>query len=338
MDKVRIKTGYHRVLHRINLEDVKSNLLYIENTGNEINLTDHLSDTLHYKMKIANDKLNSLYPKRYRRGLVNALGTIIKYVAGNPDQDDLELMQHNFEKIELTENNIIKNQDKQIRINNSLQKTVNKVSVTVAKILKRIKTNNQTFRKEIEEINLILNLDIIIKTLEDIEEQFIFSKSNILSKNILSTSDKDYIAKFLQNQKVMLHFEDEIFEFVKCVATLQNNHAIFIIKIPILETQEYDLIQLETTNINGSRINLETHYVAKFKQTIYKQNTKCVLCENNHKLNDGCIYNILTNQAAACKMFKDTNQVTVKEITPGTILFDSKKAFMYPTPVGMTES
>lgn len=123
----------------------------------------------------------------------------------------------------------------------------------------------------------------------------------------------------------MLHFEDEIFEFVKCVATLQNSHVIFIIKIPILENQEYDLIQLETTNINGSRINLETHYVAKFKQTIYKQHTKCILCDNSHKLNDDCVYNILTNQAAACTMSKDTNQVTVKEIIPGTILLDSKR-------------
>nr|XP_029717409.1 uncharacterized protein K02A2.6-like [Aedes albopictus] len=76
-----------------------------------------------------------------------------------------------------------------------------------------------------------------------------------------------------------------------------------------VENEEYDLIQLETTNINGSRINLDTQYVAKYKKSIYKQSVKCVLCDNTHKLNGGCVYNILNNQAATCNMSKDNNQV-----------------------------
>lgn len=106
----------------MDLEDVQSNLLYIENVSNLLNLTDHLADTFLYKLNIAKNKLNSLYPKRHKRGLINALGTVIKFVAGNPDNEDLELVQHNLENIESTENRIISNQDRQIKINNSLQK------------------------------------------------------------------------------------------------------------------------------------------------------------------------------------------------------------------------
>lgn len=311
------------MIHQINLEEINSNLLYIENVSNVVNLTDHLSDTFLYKLKIAKDKLNSLFPKRYKRGLINGLGTVIKYIAGNPDQDDLDILQHNLGKIQSTINQFKNNHDKQIKINDSVQKTINKVSVTIGKLVKRFKTNNEIFRKEVEEINLILNVDIIIKTLEDIEEQFIFSKSNILNKNILSSKDKNYIVEFLKNQGIKLHFEDEIFEFVKCVAVIKDDHVFFIIKIPIVENQDYDLIQLETTNINGSRINMETQYVAKFKRSIYKQTGQCVLCDNTHKLNDGCIFSILTNQPAKCDMFKDSNRIVVKEITPGTVLLDS---------------
>lgn len=298
--------------------------MYIENASNLLNLTDHLTDTFLYKLKIAKNKLNSLIPKRHRRGLINGLGTVIKFIAGNPDQDDFELIQINLGKLQSTENKIIKNQEKQIKINNSLQKTVAKVSVTIAKIVKRIKVDNENFRKGIEEINLILNLDIIIKTLEDIEEQFIFSKSNLLNKNILSLSDKEYIVEFLTNQGIKLHFEDEIFGYVKCVSVIKDDHVFFIIKIPTVDHQDYDLIQLETTNINGSRINLETQYVAKFKKSIYKQSDKCVLCDNTHKLSDGCVYNILTNQAAKCDMSKDIDRTVIKEITPGTVLLDSR--------------
>lgn len=312
-------------MHKVDLEEVKANLLYIENINNQLNLTDHITDTFLYKLKIAKDKLNSLYPRRHKRGLINALGSAIKFVAGNPDQDDFELIQHNLRDIQLTENHIIKNQNRQIKINNILQKTINKVSITVAKIVKQLKTNGENIGKDVEEINLIFNLDIIIRTLEDIEEQFIFSESNILNKNILSSADKDYIIEFFKNQRIKLHFEDEIFKFVKCIATLKDDHVVFIIKIPIVENEEYDLIQLETTNINGSRINLDTQYVAKYKKSIYKQSVKCVLCDNTHKLNGGCVYNILNNQAATCNMSKDNNQVIVREITPGTILLDSRR-------------
>lgn len=326
LGKVKIIKGYQRVLHKVDLEEVRANLIYIENVSIQLNLTDHLTDTFLYKLRIADNKLNSLYPKRHKRGLVNALGTVIKYVAGNPDQDDLELIQHNLGKIQTTENLIINNQNKQIKINNVLQKTVNKVSTTIAKIAKQIKLDNENIRKDVEEINLILNLDIIIKTLEDIEEQLIFSKTNILSKNIISTAEKEYIINFFKSQGIKLHYEDEIFEFVKCIATLKDDHVIFIVKIPTVENNEYDLIQLEATNINGSRINLETQYVAKFKKVIYKQSNRCVLCDNRHQLNDRCIYNILTNQAATCNMSKNTNQIIVREINPGTILLDTKRA------------
>nr|XP_029717888.1 uncharacterized protein LOC115260739 [Aedes albopictus] len=324
LHKVRIRTGYHRIIHKVDLNDVQSNLLYIENVSNLLNLTDHLADTFLYKLNIAKNKLNSLYPKRHKRGLVNALGTVIKFVAGNPDNEDLELVQHNLEKIESTENRIISNQDRQIKINNSLQKTVNKVSITIAKIAKRMSTDRETFRKDVEEINLILNLDIIIKILEDIEEQIIFSKSNILNKNILPRLDKDYIIEFYKKQGIKLYFDDEILESVKCITTLKDEHIIFIIKLPVVESQEYQLIQLEATNINGSRINLETQYVAKFRKSMYKQSERCVLCDNTHKLADECVYNILTNQAAKCNMSKDTNQFILKEIIPGTILLDTR--------------
>ncbi|XP_065087120.1 uncharacterized protein LOC135708876, partial [Ochlerotatus camptorhynchus] len=279
-------------------------------------IRNHLTDTFLYKLKITKNKLNSLYPRRHKRGLINALGSVIKFVAGNPDQDDIELIQHNLGNIQFAENHIIKNQNKQIKINNELQKTVNKVSITVAKIVKQLRTNSGNIRKDVEEINLILNLDIIIQTLEDIEEQFIFSKSNILNKNILSSADKDYIIEFFKNQGIKLHFEDQIFKFVNCIAILKDDHV---------ENEEYDLIQLETTNINRRRINLDTQYVAKYKKFIYKQSDKCVLCDNTHKLNDGFVYNILTNQAATCNMSKDNNQIIIRDITPGIILLDSRR-------------
>lgn len=187
----------------------------------------------------------------------------------------------------------------------------------------QINQDNLKLTKDLELINLILNLDIWIKTLEDLEEQIVFSKSNHLNRNILSLEDREYIWKFLENQQINIKFEDEIYQFVQSIASLQNNHIIIIIKIPIIEQKQYRLIQLEPINTNGTRIDTNIRYVAQHQHTFYEQKERC---ENSYPVNDECVFNILTNQKARCSTYNQPDQPIIKEITLGTILIDTAKS------------
>lgn len=244
LDTVRTRIGYER-----------QNIIYIENLATAINVTDHLEQTLQFKLKKAYRKLEGFYPKRSKRGLVNVLGKAIKFIAGNPDEDDPDLINQNLEILESNSNKTIGNQAKQIKINNLLQTIINKVSKTLKSIKEQINSNDTLFRKDPEFINLIFNLDISIKTLEDLEEQIAFSKSNLLNKNILNAQEREYNYKFLTNQQLQIKFEEEIYKFAKSIASLQNNLIVIIVKIPVVEPKEYNLMQLEPVSINGSRIN-----------------------------------------------------------------------------------
>lgn len=313
------------MIHKVNLEEIRLNIDYIEKLANELNMTDHLEQTFQFKIRKAHEKLTGFYPRRFKRGLVNALGKVIKFVAGNPDQEDLDLINQNLEVLEYNSNKIIDNQVKQIKINNLLQTTINKVSKTLRSIKQQIDVYDSKFRKDFELINLILNLDILIKTLEDLEEQIIFSKSNQLNKNILSLKDKDYIWNFLKNQELNIKFEEEIYKFIQSIVSLQNNHIVIIIKIPIIEQKQYRLMQLEPININGTRIDTDIRYVANHQQTFYEQKERCFICDNYYPVNDECIFNILTNQRARCSTYNQPDQPIIKEISIGTILIDTDK-------------
>lgn len=337
MDAVHIKTGYERIIHKVNLDEIKQNIVYIENLANTINISDHLKQTLQFKIKKAYEKLLGFYPKRVKRGLFNALGKVIKLIAGNPDQEDLDLINQNVETLELNSNKIIDNQIKQIKINNVLQTTINKVSKTLRSIKEHVQMQNTALRKDLELINLILNIDILIKTLEDLEEQVAFSKTNSLNKNILGINEKDYIWKFLENQQIGIKFEDEIYKFVQSVVSLQNNHIIIIVKLPIIEPKQYTLMQLEPVNVNGTRIDTSIRYVAYNQQTFYEQSEKCFICNNNFPVNDECIFNILTNQKAKCPMYKQPVQPIIKEISTGTILIDTYKAVLIQDSCGESQ-
>lgn len=323
---MRIKTGYERLIHKVDLGDIKHNLIYIENLAKTINTSDHLEQTLYYKIQKAHEKLSGFYPKRSKRGLVNALGKVIKFIAGNPDQDDLNLINQDIELLETSNNNIINNQIKQIKINNLLQTTINKVSGTLRSIKSQLQFQNSEFKTDLEFINLILNIDILMKTLEDLEEQVTFSRSNQLNKNILSATEKNYIWNSLSKQHIPIQYEDEIYKFVQSIVSLQNNHIIIIVKLPIVETKEYRLIQLEPVNVNGTRINTNIRYVASHQQTFFQQRERCFICNNNEPVNDECIFNILTNHKAKCPMIKQPEEPIIKEVNPGTILVDTHKA------------
>lgn len=322
---VKIRTGFHRIIYNLDLNEIKSNIQYIGNLSINLNVTDHLIDTFHYKLKSAYRKIDRILPRRSKRGLINALGKVVKFVAGNPDNDDLEIINKNFETIESKTNNLIANQAQQIKINRLLEITTNRVTNALMKIEEKLRLDTTTFKKDIELINLMFNLDIIIKTLENIEDQLTFSKLNIVNKDILTVKDKEDILQFLKQQDIKITYEDEMFEFIKSISIIKNNIVIFIIKIPIVEHDDYDLLQLESTDINGSSIATEIQYVAKSKTAIYKQAQQCTICDNFSKLSDGCIYSILTNQDAQCPMVKQKHQTVFKEIHPGMIFVNSNK-------------
>lgn len=175
LDSVRINTGFERLIHKINLEQIRDNIIYIENLANNLNTSDHLQQTIQFKIKKAYEKLTGFFPKRSKRGLINALGKVIKLIAGNPDEEDLEIINQDLELLETNNNKIIDNQIKQIKINNILQATIIKVTKTLRTIKTQIQYHDTSLRKDFELINLIFNTDILIKILEDLEEQIAFS-------------------------------------------------------------------------------------------------------------------------------------------------------------------
>ncbi|XP_062534737.1 uncharacterized protein LOC134203917 [Armigeres subalbatus] len=325
-DKVRIRTGFERVLHKVNLEDLKQNINFIEHISTNLNMSDHISQTLNFKLNKANEKLLALYPRRTKRGLINALGTAIKFISGNPDQTDLDMIHQNLETLEVNSNKIINNQARQIRINNLLQDTINKVAKSLRSIKQEVNSKHLDFKNDLELINLIFNIDIIIRTLEDIEEQIAFSKNNFLNKNILSPNEKEYIWKSLKEQQLNIKFEDEIYKFIEAIVSLQNNHIIIIVKIPTIEQQEYTLMQIEPVNANGNRIDTAIRYIAAHQQTFYEQKERCYICVNDNPVNDECVFNILVNQKARCRMHKQSDQPIVKELNAETILINTDTA------------
>ncbi|XP_055619096.1 uncharacterized protein LOC129764238 [Toxorhynchites rutilus septentrionalis] len=322
----RIRIGYDRMLHRINLNTLNDNIENIEKIMKSFETIEHLEQTLLEKTKLAKDKLRSLLPHRIKRGLMNALGTAIKLITGNPDNDDLIVMHQSLGILKTQGDKLVNNQMKQIQINELFQNKLNNITDSISKIESKITKEYNTvqgIKTDLEFVNLIWNMDKIISILEDIEEQVEFSRVGLINKNILSLEEKQLILDRLKTQTIKLNYLDEIFQYTSASVGISNNQAVILIKTPILDKKTYDLLEIHTLRVNNSRIDTNINLVTKYGNTVYYQPTECDICDGNNLIEDDCIYKILTHQTPKCSFVKSKQTTQIKEVKQGIILIDT---------------
>lgn len=314
------------MIHKIDLNILRDSIDYIGKIAKSFKTIDHLEQTLQEKIRIAKEKLFSLHPHRNRRGIVNALGSVIKLIAGNPDNEDVETIHRNLEEIRVQENKLTHNENRQIQINELFRDKINNITDTIYKISTRISKQYNTIqdqRSDLEFINLIWSTDRIIQILGSIEEQIEFSKVGLINKDVLSLKEKQIIFRKLINQNIKLNFIDEIFRYSTGSIGLSGDKAVLLTKTPILDQDTYDLLELHTLNINGSRIATQVNRVAKNGNQIFLQTTDCDICEGNNFIRDKCVYHILTHQKPTCPLMKTKQTPQITEVTNGLILIDT---------------
>lgn len=86
---------YHKFHFFINVTDIEvsyaallNNVIFLELKGNNSVLHQGIENLKNNYMQIGN-LIQKFKNKRMRRALINALGTAIKYITGNPDNNDL---------------------------------------------------------------------------------------------------------------------------------------------------------------------------------------------------------------------------------------------------------
>lgn len=143
--------------------------------------------------------LKKLLPKHKhyskQKRAINILGTIIKEITGNLDNNDLNSLNSYIQKLQLSNDKIITENNKQVRINydiqesiNNLTKIVRKELAEVAKLTNEIGTNlnlKVTWEQILHFQRIIFNLDIIQKQLDTIFESIQFAKIGIIAKDII---------------------------------------------------------------------------------------------------------------------------------------------------------
>lgn len=223
------------------------------------------------KQKI-NNQLNNIIPtkSRKKRALINALGSIIKSITGNLDQNDAEYLDNNINILKQNQDNLKFVLEKKMTLLDKsisyFQESIKNISHNQKILESRINQIIDTIHTvEIEETNIFefyriyvvfsqisMYYQNIYDTLENIGNAINFAKLNTFHSSIINTNsflnELKFINENLNSEK--LPFEPIMENILRLENTLniksyvKNNEIFFIIEVPLVEKQPYDLFKL----------------------------------------------------------------------------------------------
>ena len=116
--------------------------------------------------------------KRVKRGLINGLGTVIKYIFGNPDANDLEKINNYLNLLEQQRQKDIVTFNNTITIINKISKNINNNTDIINRNLQNISTTLGQQSKQLNLFEAVITLIIqerhFLSLLDKIKRSFIF--------------------------------------------------------------------------------------------------------------------------------------------------------------------
>lgn len=281
MKPARLIEGYHTLTHYYNIEDLNTQITDIQSRYNEIftdvirtqqsyrTKTDLLTTTINHTLAIINKKLMNLRlhspkPQRTKRGLVNGLGSLIKFVTGNLDAEDEIKYNNIINHLQRNQETIQSQIEAQYSINQIFAENFNKT-------MQVVNHNNEQLQREFESLKSALtgeqthiratndllehyqfSLNILLDVIQDIETSLVFCELGKLHPTILDPDSLHVELNRLQKfygPRILEHSSKDLFELqyhikVRCVMGIDE--LIYFLDIPLVKETKFDLYSLQS--------------------------------------------------------------------------------------------
>jgi hypothetical protein len=267
LGNVRIVNHYHSFMFYFNtsqLRDVHSTLydnlqtsLIVGHlkTGKWDNLTDKLFNTLYGNINKSREILDKLDFKRQKRGLVNGLGTLIKFITGNADNNDVQTINTHLDTLYKTQRSEIVKIDSLTSFANHVSQRLKAETETINKNFKEIKAHLDSLESTNDLRTLLYNeifeSETFLHLLEKLERTISMSLHEIPNLEIINVSEllamHNHLTKVYSPAQLIPFDETHLFKFIestKLIILGTNDSISFLLKIPILNPYPSEYLQI----------------------------------------------------------------------------------------------
>lgn len=312
-----IVDNYHHIYYHINLTNIRKSLkttkiTLFNVTAKLTNRTTPLYDLLLIRtqnlleqVKIIEEFINHYSSKRPKRGLLNVIGKVHKYLYGTLDADDGERYEKYMKLLQENQNTL------QNDIS-STQTILKQVTRTIDNQLININTNQKKLQAKLNEvtkltqstIELILlidnignNIRILNELRTNIQTAINFAEINIMHYSILKYQElQKIISKLPPDQKIPFDNIIKFYEVAHADVTIKNNLIIFYIAIPLITNKPYTLYRLYPIPLDNKITILKNPYLLASPNEYFNVHHMCnrieeiILCTKDRlNKNEPCV-------------------------------------------------
>ncbi|XP_052863816.1 uncharacterized protein LOC128270456 [Anopheles cruzii] len=325
LGKGLIIEDYHVIFHEFNLNEFKIILKeygkIVHTLETFISATDNYSEkisqlevnnnlvqvktVLKHKYEQAISMIKNFETKKKSKRSIDFLGSIIKDITGNLDQNDYDIINNQIEQIRKANNILITDNNAQIKINSVFEQRINNLTEIahkqVTEVHDIIKMSGLSLDSQ-KSINRKLHIHDIIFALDNIREQLdvIFestqlAKLGVIPKALLQPQELDFVLNILKDEGLTITSNIEAYEFLETTAVHSNHKIILLIKIPKFRNGNITMIQVEPIPHHNKILNIQKKYVlANDKETYLTNNF--IRLEDYYVVKTNEIQNVTDNE------------------------------------------
>ncbi|XP_062533793.1 uncharacterized protein LOC134202822 [Armigeres subalbatus] len=215
-------------------------------------------------------------------------------------------------------NELITQNNQQVHINSRINTRISELTSSINKIINSMKTNE--LANEISAIITIINIDIINKLLEDIQDAIILSKTATIANRVLSIQEISFIKSLLQNQGVNIDVPDEALQHVTPKFAATQHTLLYILHVPQLDNVTSSVIRIHPIVHKNQIIYDYPEYVVKSENSLYTTSEPFEFVQKAKylkEMHDTCIYPLVFGKQSICNstFYNRTSQLLVTENT-----------------------
>ncbi|XP_058816748.1 uncharacterized protein LOC131680031 [Topomyia yanbarensis] len=324
--EARIKLDHTYYIHHFNLTTIRMQVKSLRDQFENFS-RNQFSDLIIEKFNEIDFALKSIDPiRRHKRW--DSLGTVWKFIAGSPDANDLRI-------INSTINNLIMNNNEQIRINREINLQLKEAMFETKKAINLFNTRSA----ETYSTKILFHLNYLSKKLNQIIDTILLAKLGIVNEKILSQREIDILINDLTRENITVHTALEAMNYATTSVATNSLEIALIIKMPKLDPRIFNKIRLYPIIHKNKQIHIDHRFYLTHKDEIYSINSvePTIFDANEINLdNSTCIPKLLKGEQATCNFTTNPVEEEVIFLDNQHLFINTMKNFTLSSNCGLT--
>lgn len=317
----KIQTGLIKIIHPINVTNLETNVNLFNKLARKLDSSLPISQLVIQKSRELYNNLLQIKPlNRKRKRRWDTLGAAWKWLAGSPDAEDLRI-------INKTTNELIQENNHQIRINQMISNRIGTITNTVNQLIAQQNLENKILLEEYEAVKILLYMDTLNSIVVEIQDTILRTRVALPNNKLLTLKEILLIETLLHEQGIETQFPEQALNYAKPKIATRNELLLYILEIPELQKSQSETIGIFPLIVNDTIITNIPKYIIKSGNDIFT-----TLQPENYiqhasfmqPLKDNCTYSMMMGIETHCDAVLE-HETSSRLISDNKILINNAK-------------